>query len=140
MILTSFDFWVNLRLTKGILVNLTWNGTLSASMPEWVVPRQLRCFCSPLEKSQYFWDFGVQQANQGWTKYGIYSHQRHKDSIRELVHSVRSYCVFSALGFCNQMLPNLQCALKWRTLQPTTINQLLGVNHVLGSMQRKKFL
>jgi len=24
-------------------------------------------------------------------------------------------------------------------LQPTTINQLLGVSHTLGSMQRKKF-
>ena len=43
-----------------------------------------------------------------------------------------------ALGFCNQMLPDLQRTLKRRTLQLTTIIQLLGVSHVLGFMQRKK--
>ena len=44
----------------------------------------------------------------------------------------------SALGFCNQVLPDLQGALKWRTLQPTTIIQLLGVSHILGSVHTKK--
>ena len=51
---------------------------------------------------------------------------------------MRRYCVLCALGFCNQMLPDLQCTLKRRTLQLTTIIQLLGVSHVLGFMQRKK--
>ena len=41
-----------------------------------------------------------------------------------------------ALGFYNQVLPDLQCALK--TLQPTTINQLLRVSHILVSVQKKK--
>ena len=28
--------------------------------------------------------------------------------------------------------------MKWRTLQPTTIIQVAGISHVLGSMQRSK--
>ena len=45
---------------------------------------------------------------------------------------VRSYCVWCVLGFCNQVLSDLQRALEWRTLQPTTIILLLGFSHVLG--------
>ena len=42
------------------------------------------------------------------------------------------------LRFCNQMLPDLQHTLKWRTLQSTTIIQLLRVSHVLVSVHAKK--
>ena len=52
--------------------------------------------------------------------------------------SMRSYCVWCVLGFCNQVLPDLQRALEWRTLQLTTVNQLLRVSHVLRSVQRKE--
>ena len=60
------------------------------------------------------------------------------DSIRELIHFMRSYYVLCALGFCNQVLFDLQRTLKQRTLQPTTINQVAGVSHVLGSVYAKK--
>ena len=49
----DFDqFWllVNLGLTMSILVNLTWNGTLSALMLERITPHQSRCFRNPMEK------------------------------------------------------------------------------------------
>ena len=60
------------------------------------------------------------------------------DSIRELIHFMRSYYVLCALGFCNQVLFDLQRTLKQRTLQPTTINQVAGVSYVLGSVYAKK--
>jgi len=55
-------FWliwlsVNLGLTRGILVNLTWNSISSALISEGVAPRQSKCFRSPLEKRKYFWNF-----------------------------------------------------------------------------------
>ena len=61
------------------------------------------------------------------------------DSIRVLIHSVRSYCILYVLGFCNQVLPDLQRALKWRTFRPTIVNQVVGVSHVLGFVHVKKF-
>ena len=45
-----------------------------------------------------------------------------------------------ALGFYIQVLSDLQCVLKWRTLHPTKDISWWGVSHVLGSMQRKKSL
>ena len=36
------------------------------------------------------------------------SHKKHRDLIRELIHSVRSYHVLCALGFCIQVLLDLQ--------------------------------
>ena len=66
------------------------------------------------------------------------SHQRYRDLIRKLIHYARSYYILCVLEFCNQILPDLQRALKCKTLQPTIINQLLGVCHVLGSMYAKK--
>ena len=42
---------VNPWLTKGILVNLAWNGVLSATIPKQVTPRQSKCFRSPMEES-----------------------------------------------------------------------------------------
>jgi len=41
---------VNLGLTRGILVNLTSNGTSSALMPERVVPHQSRYFRGSMEE------------------------------------------------------------------------------------------
>ena len=45
-----------------------------------------------------------------------------------------------ALGFCIQVLSDLQCVLKWKTLHLTKNISRWEVSHVLGSMQRKKSL
>ena len=63
---------------------------------------------------------------------------KNTDSIRELIHFVRSHCILYVLGFCNQVLPDLQRALKWRTFRPTIVNQVVGVSHVLGFVHAKK--
>ena len=62
---------VNPRLTRDILVNLTWNGTSSASMLEQIAPLKTRCFCGQM-KVNIFENFGVRHINWEQTKYGIY--------------------------------------------------------------------
>ena len=56
----DFDqFWplVNPGMIRGILVNLTWKGILSAPMSKQVVPCQFRWSHDPLVKNWYFWKF-----------------------------------------------------------------------------------
>ena len=70
-VLTLLDLWLNLGLTRAILVILVEKGTSGAPVPKWVAPCCFGCSRGLMGRKWYFGFFKVRHANWGRIKYGI---------------------------------------------------------------------
>ena len=107
--------WINTSIYRGLMKKLN---TSSIYRDLWIQNSQIW-----ISAHDDLDDWGFSFYNpRPYKRLILKSSMWHRDSIREFIYSMRSYCVLCALEFCNQMLPDLKRDLKWRTLQPITVN------------------